>query len=102
MDGEDEIILYGELLKEHRLGSGECSAIACAIKRKYILAIDDVRAIKKAMQTDADLEIVSTEDIMVKLIQENVITVSDADTIKQTWEVNFKFALKFRSFKEII
>ncbi len=35
VDSEQELQMYNELIKERRLGEGECSAIACAIHRKY-------------------------------------------------------------------
>jgi predicted nucleic acid-binding protein len=50
VNDESELAIYNDLIKEGRLGQGECSAIACAICRKYCLAIDDVRAIKQASQ----------------------------------------------------
>lgn len=47
VDDEQELQLYNQLIKERRLGAGECSAIACAINRKYSLAMEDSRACKK-------------------------------------------------------
>src|SRR5688572_23478737 len=35
-------------MKKHRLGDGECAAIAAASVGKMVLAIDDIRARKKA------------------------------------------------------
>jgi predicted nucleic acid-binding protein len=102
VDSEEEIILYNELLKERRLGPGECSAIACAINRKYSLVIDDVRARKQAIQKCAQLEIINTKDIIVWLIQMNHLTIAEADFIKNIWETEFRFAFKFKSFAEVL
>ena len=41
----DELSLFGALSASGRLGVGECSAIAVAVHRQHILAIDDRRAI---------------------------------------------------------
>lgn len=102
VNGIEELKMFGDLIKDNRLGPGECSAIACAINRKYILAIDDVRARKQAAQKDQKLELITTQDIMVTLIQHNQLSVTEADSIKNIWEVEFRFALKFKSFSEIL
>lgn len=102
VDNEQELQLYNELIKERRLGAGECSAIACAIHRKYCLAMEDVRACKKTVELEPSIEILKTQDIMIKLIVDGVITVDEADLIKMDWQTNYRFSLKFKSFLEII
>lgn len=102
VNGEEELELFRDLTKDHRLGLGECSAIACAINRKYILAIDDVRARKQAAQKDQNLVLVTTQDIMVTLTRENLLGSTEAASIKHEWEEKFRFVLKFKSFSEII
>jgi len=82
------------------LGAGECSAIAVATHRKLALAIDDKRAVKKLKNAGFSLTIYSTESIVVLLIQHSVLTIAEADAIKQDWENNHRFHLKFSSFKE--
>jgi predicted nucleic acid-binding protein len=99
---ETELVIYNELIKEGRLGSGECSAIACAIFRKCSLAIDDVRARKQANQQSAMLKIINTQDIIVKLIHDRVLSIEEADEIKQVWQMKYKFTLKIKSFTEVI
>src|ERR1043166_6636787 len=57
VDNEQELNLYNALIKEGRLGSGECSAIACAICRKYSLAMEDNHACKQAIKLENSIEI---------------------------------------------
>lgn len=102
VDSEQELQLYNELIKERRLGAGECSAIACAINRKFSLAMEDSRACKQTVKLEPSIEILRTQDIMVRLIIDGFITVDEADLIKINWQDNYRFALKFKSFTEII
>ena len=52
-----EIALFGTLSASGRLGSGECSAIAVAVHRRHMLAIDDRRATIQARGADRTLRI---------------------------------------------
>lgn len=97
-----ELDIFNELIQEGRLGSGECSAIACAVNRSLNLVMEDNRACKQALKTKPDIEILKTQDIIVNLIINDVISVSEADEIKLRWQSNFRFALKFNSFSEIL
>jgi predicted nucleic acid-binding protein len=82
------------------LGIGECSAIAAASHRKLELAIDDKRAVKKLESLGLELDIHSTESLMILLIRESVLTVAEADAIKLDWERNHRFRLLFQSFSD--
>jgi predicted nucleic acid-binding protein len=82
------------------LGTGECSAIAVAAHRRLALAIDDKRALKKIRSAGFDLAIHSTESIVVLLLQHSVLTVAEADALKQEWEQNHRFRLGFTSFAQ--
>jgi len=84
------------------LGTGECSAIAVAAHRKFHLAIDDKRAIKKVAKLAPELRILTTEALMVLLIQHEILTVAEADAMKLDWEQNHRFRLTFQSFAERI
>jgi predicted nucleic acid-binding protein len=84
------------------LGVGECSAIAVAAHRKFTLAIDDNRAVKKIKNAGLDLSMLSTESVVVLLIRHSVLTIQEADTIKEDWEKNHSFRLLFASFRERI
>ena len=97
---KNELMLYNELMRNGRLGAGECSAIAYAINNSCGLAIDDTLARKQAMKQNSKLEILQTEDIVVTLIIDKIISVDEADSIKSEWQTKFRFALKFKSFME--
>ncbi|MBC6404383.1 MAG: hypothetical protein GDA41_01385 [Rhodospirillales bacterium] len=102
----DEVRLFARLSRGGRLGSGECSAIAAALKRNYRLAIDDNCAIKHARE-EAErsghwLSIVRTQDIVVELIRNRVLTVQQADAMLADWASNHRFRLKIRSFNELL
>lgn len=100
VDRPNELTLYNELIKTGRLGSGECSAIACAIERNYSLAMEDKRACKQAKIMAPNIQILKTQDIITSLITQGIINLEEADNIKETWEHKFKFKLSFSSFKE--
>ena len=94
--------LFGSLMNTGRIGAGECSAIACAICGNHKLAIDDKRAIKEARKRSSELDILGTQELVVSMISEQLLTVSEADEIKALWETKHRFKLKILSFGEII
>lgn len=98
VSSEAELALYNELMRDGRLGAGECSAIAYAINTNCGLVIDDDRARKQAIRLNSKLEILQTQDIVIKLIIENIISVEEADSIKSEWQIKYKFSFKFKSF----
>ncbi len=102
VDSEKELQIYNDLIQEGRLGPGECSAIACAINKNFSLAMEDARACKQALKTKPDIEIMKTQDIMITLITNHSISIEEADEIKKTWQTQFRFALKFNSFSELL
>lgn len=94
-----EVQLFAELSAKG-LGVGECSAIAVAVQRRLVLAIDDKRAIKKIAASGYHLAILGTESLVVLLIKNEVLTVADADGMKVEWEQRHRFKLTFASFAE--
>ena len=84
------------------LGIGECSAIAVAVHRQLTLAIDDKRAIKKVASLGPKVPILTTESLMVLLIQQGALSVDEADAMRLEWENNHRFRLTFSSFRERI
>ena len=96
-----EVQLFAELTAKG-LGIGECSAIAVAVHRKLTLAIDDKQAIKKVASLGFTIPILTTEALMVLLIQHGTLSVEEADDMKLEWENNYRFRLKFSSFSERI
>ena len=98
----EELQLFGSLFATGRLGAGECSAIALAVHRGYILAMDDRLAIRHAREADASLRILATQDLMVSMIREGLLDVEQADRIKRDWAARHRFRLTLDSFQELI
>ena len=96
-----ELSLFGSLSASGRLGAGECSAIAVAVQRRIILAIDDRRAIVQARRTGRNLRILTTQDLMLSMIGEGLLGIEEADRIKDDWAARHRFRLKLRSFRDL-
>lgn len=94
-----EVALFADLTSKG-LGVGECSAIAVAVNRKLKIAIDDKRALKKVARLGYSLEVLGTEQLVVQLIAESVLTIVEADQMKIDWEQNYRFKLSIASFTE--
>ena len=98
----EELALFARLIGSPRLGTGECAAIAAAAHRNHVLAIDDKAARKAALSLKPALRILDTQALMVSLICGGVLSVEEADAIKTKWETKHSFALKVRSFGELV
>ena len=97
-----ELQLFGSLFAAGRLGAGECSAIALAVHREYILAIDDRRATRHARQADAALRILRTQDLVISMILQELLTVAEADQIKHQWATRHRFRLELETFRDLL
>ena len=79
IDDLAEVELFLRLAERGRLGAGERSAIAVALNRGYTLAIDDTRAIYRALAeakvAGNALSILRTQDIVVELIRGGIVAV---------------------------
>lgn len=90
------------------LGAGELSVIAVALNRNYLLAIDDNRAVRDALKkigfsnSNRPDRIIRTQDIVVELIKQNVLTLEEAESIRIDWETNHRFTLKISSFEDLL
>ena len=102
VDEPHELSMFAFLTHSGRLGVGECSAIAVAINRGFELALDDRRARHDALTCDETLSIIGTPDLMVLDIKEQLISVSECDGIKDLWESEHRFKLKFSSFADLL
>lgn len=94
--------LFESLVKTRRFGIGECSAIALAISRGCVLAIDDRQAANQALRIGADLRILPTQELVVSMIREGVLDINKADEIKELWASRHRFAMKIRSFADVL
>ena len=102
VDDQQEVVLFSALAASGRLGTGERSAIALAICRGYVLAMDDRRAIKQAQEEKPALRILTTRDLIVTMICQNLLSVSEADELKESWAKHHQFRLLIKSFSELI
>lgn len=102
LTSDREMDVFGQLIGDGRLGSGECAAIACAIAGGHALAIDDRRASNEAHRVDAALPILRTADIVVMMIKEQIVGVAEADAMKEVWEREHRFRLTIGSFAELL
>lgn len=99
----DEVSLFLQLQPGKRLGVGECSAIAVAMKRQHGLAIDDNKAVRTAIrEVGMALEIIRTTDVMITLIRSGLLDLAEADAIKTDWDQNHRFRIKVASFSELL
>lgn len=98
----EEIQLFANLMRSNRIGSGESSAITCAVLGKHKLAIDDRRAIQEAKKVEPNIQVMTTRDIIVSMIKESLLDVTEADHIKTYWAEKHRFRLKFGSFSELV
>lgn len=106
IDDPVEIQTFLRLGRGGRLGAGERSAIAVALNRNYRLAIQDNRAISRAIR-EAGISgnpvcIVRTQDIVVELIRSQTLTVEMADAMLVDWARNHRFRLKITSFRKLL
>ena len=89
-------------LQAVNIGDGERGAIAAAYARGYAIAINDYRAVQRLPPKFKSLQREDTTSIMVSLIRAGVVTVSEADAIKDDWAANHRFRLKFPTFGALI
>lgn len=97
----EELSLFGSLSASGRLGAGECSAIAMAVHRRFVLAIDDRQAAAQARRTDQALRIITTQYLMVSMIGETLLDIEEADRIKDKWAARHRFRLQLDSFRDV-
>ena len=106
IDDPAELELFLRLAAHGRLGAGERSAIAVALNRRCALAIDDSRAIQRAIGeagiAGSPLLIVRTQDIVVELIRNGAVSVEAADAILTDWATNHRFRPKITSFRDVL
>lgn len=103
---EAEVELFAELQQNKRLGSGECSAIAVALRRGYALGMDDRVATKQAhayaAAENVTLTIYGTQEIILRLIQAGNLSVEQADFLLVAWRTQHTFKLGIQSFAELL
>lgn len=102
VNSSEELKIFVELSKSGQLGAGECAAIASAVHQKNYLAIDDNQAIQKASALLLPNFILRTQDLILIMIQENLLSIAEADEFLLVWAQQHRFKLKLNSFNELI
>lgn len=102
VDSPDELEIFGRLIADKRLGTGESAAIAAAIQRSWVLAIDDARATREFLALIPVAEIETTQSLIVRLIRKDVISIQQADQFKSEWQIHYRFRLRCRTFGELL
>lgn len=102
VDGPPELETFGRLSETGRLGSGECSAIACAHHRGFVLAIDDRQARKQCARLNPELRLTDTPTLVLDLIRAAHLTIAQADAMLDAWATSHRFRLPFTSFKDAL
>ena len=84
------------------LGMGEAACLALAVHRKALVASDEKRAFRR--EAEARLgpgRILNTPGLLLLSIRGGLLTIEEADEIKQALESK-RFRTKFGSFRELI
>lgn len=98
----EEVKTFVELTRLTRFGTGECACISVAMHRHYTLAIDDKSAIKQAILSCPAIHIITTQDLIIAMIKKGILSVNEADAIKDEWAYSHKFKLKLNSFGDLL
>jgi hypothetical protein len=77
-----------------------------ALNRGCALAIDDARAIRRAIDeagiAGSPLTILRTQDVIVQLIRAKLLEIGAADALKEDWHLNHRFTIRIGSFAELL
>lgn len=102
VEGDAALEMFGQLTGTRRLGIGECATIAHAVSIGAGLALDDKRAANEARRIGGDMVVLGTADLTVRMIAEGLLSVEEADAIKDDWAANHRFTLKIGSFGDLL
>ncbi len=85
-----------------KLGKGELACLALAEQHGWTLAADERGLFRReAIQRIGELRLITTADLYVRAIRQELITVTEADADKAIL-VTKRFTMKFGSFQELI
>jgi predicted nucleic acid-binding protein len=100
VEGPEAVAIYAEL--HRRLGSGESACLTLAQMKNGILASDEKRALRRlAIERIGPARIVGTQDLLVRMIKADIITVEQADLAKNILAAS-RFKMKIRSFEDLL
>ena len=94
------LALFSELVQI--LGRGEAASLALAVVREYAIACDEKRVFKREATSRLGANrILTTPGIFVLALRQGLISIEDADHMKDVLEAN-RFRMAFSSFKDIL
>lgn len=83
-------------------GKGESACLALAVCRRWVIATDESKDRRLKREIEASkIQIINTPGLLLTAIQRGVLTIGDADAIKEELERN-RFKMNFRSFRELM
>ena len=99
---QNELRSYAQYRRQ--MGDGEAACLAIAICRKWIMACDEQKKklISRTVQHHLGTGyLLNTPGILIKAIREGILSISQADAIKNTLAQN-RFVMPFASFQNFI
>jgi predicted nucleic acid-binding protein len=85
-----------------RFGRGESACLAIAACRGWVFATDESKDKRLKKEIEASkVRIVNTPGLLLKAIQNGVLSVNEADAVKAELEKN-RFKMDFGSFQEVV
>ncbi len=82
-------------------GEGARSAIAVAVHRRHLPAIDDRRTSRQALRTDGTLRTIDTPELSIPMIREGRLDFPEADAIRDEPAARYRFRMALASFREV-
>ncbi len=93
--------IFGDLT-DH-VGDGEAACIALAEDRGWEVATDEQRRAKaEAKARLGGNDPLTTPDLLIKAIRQGLVSVDEADRLKDDLEENHRFKMSFDSFSEYV
>ena len=98
----EELTLYATLRK--MMGDGEAACLAMASSRGAYVATSDKKRkfLREAKRFLPAGRLMNLTDLLILAIQEDHLTIQEADQAKEFLETHHRFKLKFRSFADFL
>ena len=100
LSSPEELALFRDFINAG-LGRGESASIVAAHILQVPLALDDRVAMKRACKAHSKLVILNTRRLMLAAIEAGLLSITQADEIKEIWQQHHRFSLPFKSFAEL-
>ena len=84
------------------LGRGESFSFVAAKALGSAQAIDDRKAVKRASAVVTGVVAVTTVDVMIRALRMGLLSIEEADAIKEDWSASHHFMLKVATFGDLL